>query len=110
MSLAVRALSLAREEGSMKRVLPLFLSVAVALAASLVAQAPDPALLTLDRVFSGDEFAVRSFGPARWLDQGSRYTTVERSAAVDGAQDIVAYDSDRPVSSGPVLMSDYAAC
>ena len=76
----------------MKRVLPLALLFA-SLTSSLAAQATDSTLLTLDRIFAGDEFSIRSFGPARWLDDGKRYTTIEPSTAVEGARDIVAYES-----------------
>ena len=76
----------------MKRTLLLALLLA-SLATSLAAQATDSTLLTLDRIFAGDEFSTRSFGPARWLDDGKRYTTVEPSTAVGGARDIVAYES-----------------
>lgn len=76
----------------MKRLLPLTILI-IGLAASLAGQPVDPSLLTLDRIFTADEFRIRSFGPARWLDGGSRYTTIEPSAVVEGARDIVAYDS-----------------
>ena len=76
----------------MRRLLPLTILL-TGLAASLAGQATDPSLLTLDRIFTTDEFRVESFGPARWLDGGTRYTTIEPSAAVEGARDIVAYDS-----------------
>ncbi|GAG28786.1 unnamed protein product, partial [marine sediment metagenome] len=33
--------------------------------------------LNLDRIFSSDEFEPEKFGPARWLKDGSGYTTLE---------------------------------
>lgn len=47
----------------------------------------------LARIFGGEELTARSFGPARWLGDGPSYTTVEPSADVKGAQDIVAYEA-----------------
>ena len=83
---------------------------------------PDPALLTLDRIYSSSEFRTERFGPARWLADGSGYTTVEPSASVEGGDDIVRYDpatGDRevmvpatrfvpPGSSEPLPLDDYA--
>ena len=45
--------------------------------AAAAAQAPDPSLLTLERIITADEFRTEGFGPARWLDDGSGYTTVD---------------------------------
>lgn len=56
------------------------------------AQAPDPGVLTLDRIFSS-EFSSGRFGPARWMADGRAYTTVESSAGTPGADDIVRYDA-----------------
>ena len=58
----------------------------------------DKTQLTLDRIFSSDEFKAESFGPARWLEDGSGYTTLE---AVENQSDdeetkvkeLVRYDS-----------------
>ena len=48
---------------------------------------------TLRRIFAGEEFAGKHFGPARWLKGGEAYVTVERSAAVKDASDIVRYET-----------------
>ncbi len=50
---------------------------------------------TLDRIFNKHEFDVQTFGPARWLDAGDAYTTVEPSADYPNtpARDIVRYDT-----------------
>jgi dipeptidyl-peptidase 4 len=45
----------------------------------------------LRRLFSSEEFAPKSFGPARWLENGAAYTTVEPSDSVKGAKEIVRY-------------------
>jgi dipeptidyl-peptidase 4 len=61
------------------------------------AQASEELTKTLDRIFNSKEFDSKKFGPARWTDGGSAYTTVEPSAAnadaKDGAKDIVRYDT-----------------
>ncbi|HUS86288.1 MAG TPA: DPP IV N-terminal domain-containing protein [Bacteroidales bacterium] len=54
-------------------------------------QNDDLSLLTLDRIFS-DEFAEKSFGPVKWLDNGRGYTVFESSA--EGGRDIVQYDPE----------------
>src|SRR5271154_7395027 len=43
----------------------------------------------LHRMFASGDFEVKTFGPARWLDGGDFYTTVEPSADVKDSQDIV---------------------
>ena len=47
----------------------------------------------LSRIFDTQEYAPERFGPARWLDGGDAYTTLEPSDAVDDAQDIVRYET-----------------
>ncbi|MCK5147050.1 S9 family peptidase [bacterium] len=47
--------------------------------------------LTLERIYRDNDFRSNRFGPARWLEDGSGYTTLERSAAFDHARDIVKY-------------------
>jgi dipeptidyl-peptidase 4 len=47
----------------------------------------------LARIFAAKEYEAKRFGPSKWLDEGKAYTTVEPSAAVEEAQDIVRYDS-----------------
>ncbi len=73
--------------------------VAAALAAALLT-APlsaqqDERARTLDqqieRIFKANEFALPRFGPARWLEDGTAYTTVERNA--NGVPDIVRYEA-----------------
>ncbi len=64
------------------------------LAAPAAAQPLAPARLTLDRLFLDREFAPKRFGPARWLADGSGYTTLQPSPAFPGddARDIVRFD------------------
>ncbi|HEY2461467.1 MAG TPA: S9 family peptidase [Candidatus Acidoferrum sp.] len=45
----------------------------------------------LRRIFATDDFDEKRFGPARWLDGGDAYTTVEKSAEFPKARDIVRY-------------------
>lgn len=55
------------------------------------AQNTDPGILTLDRIFTDREFTSERFGPARWLDDGTGYTTLEAPADGEG-RDLVKYD------------------
>jgi dipeptidyl-peptidase-4 len=54
----------------------------------------DMSLLTLDRIFSGRDFSAERFGPARWLEDGSGYTTLEKSQTLGIGRDIVRYDPE----------------
>ena len=47
----------------------------------------------LHRVFAGREFNGKFLGPARWWNEGESYTTLEESAEMRGARDIVKYDA-----------------
>jgi len=47
----------------------------------------------LHRLFASPDFEPKMFGPARWLDEGQFYTTVETSATNKDAQDIVRYET-----------------
>src|ERR1017187_675056 len=70
----------------------LALSILALAAAALGAQQrPDPALVTVERIYGSRDFAGESFGPARWLDD-STYTAVEPSASGKGA-DLVRIDA-----------------
>lgn len=54
-------------------------------------ETPDPSLLTLERIFSSEEFTAQTFGPARWLNHKNGYTTLEPANTKKGGQDIVRY-------------------
>lgn len=56
-------------------------------------QPSDKRILTLDRIFSSNDFRSETFGPARWLDDGSAYTTLEASPANKDARDIIRYEA-----------------
>jgi dipeptidyl-peptidase-4 len=47
----------------------------------------------LHRMYASPDFEVKYFGPARWLDDGAFYTTVEPSQEMKDAQDIVRYET-----------------
>src|SRR2546426_9907831 len=47
----------------------------------------------LYRIFATKDLDIKSFGPARWLNGGEAYTTLEPSTAVVGAKDIVRYET-----------------
>ena len=100
---------------------PLGLSAYLVLAmfSAALAQAPDPSLLSLERIIAADDFHVEGFGPARWLEDGSGYTTLE---AVDGGRDLVKFDPATgrrevlvsgkelvpPGEKSPLSIADYA--
>jgi dipeptidyl-peptidase-4 len=77
-----------------RRLIALLALVALAAVPVRAQQAarPDSTLLTLDRIFAGAEFRGGSFGPSRWLGDGSAYTTLERVQGGRG-QEIVRYDT-----------------
>ncbi len=56
-----------------------------------LAQDADPSILTVDRIILGDDFHTEGFGPARWREDGSGYTTLEPSASGKG-RDLVLYN------------------
>ncbi|HEY4228953.1 MAG TPA: S9 family peptidase [Thermoanaerobaculia bacterium] len=69
---------------------------AAAFARAAEPKLPDDLASSLDRIFAKKEFKAKTFGPARWLDGGKAYTTVEDSAGdkgVKGGHDIVRYDT-----------------
>ncbi|MGA8144687.1 MAG: S9 family peptidase [Candidatus Acidiferrales bacterium] len=78
----------------------------------------------LHRLFASPDFEVKHFGPAKWLDGGEFYTTVEPSASVQekGAKDVVRYETETgkrevlvsasklipPGAKAPLSIEDYA--
>src|SRR3984885_7117255 len=79
----------------LQRLLP---ALALLLAASLAtiplqAQISQESDQLLYRMYASPDFQVKHFGPARWLDDGVFYTTVEPSSAVKDARDIVRYQT-----------------
>ncbi len=70
-----------------------FLLAVCGSAISLQAQLSPESEQLLHRMYASSDFEVKYFGPARWLDDGAFYTTVEPSSAVKDAQDIVRYQT-----------------
>jgi dipeptidyl-peptidase-4 len=70
------------------------------------AAAPRASDLTIERIFDSGDFATDRFGPARWLENGAAYTTVENRG-----KDIVRYSTatgERKVLvSAPFAVADY---
>ena len=63
----------------------------------------DPGTLTLERIFTSNEFQSERFGPARWLEDGSGYTTLEASTEEVGGREIIKYNpknGDRSILVG----------
>lgn len=99
----------------------LFGLLLAAITTSAAAQTPDSSILTIDRLYGSTEFQGPTFGPARWLEDGSAYTTIEPAADGRG-QDIVRYDAERgtreilvaasrlvpPGDTAPLPIEDYA--
>jgi len=49
--------------------------------------------LTLDRIYSSEEFRAKGFGPAKWLENGEAYTTLEPAEESTGGRDIIRYET-----------------
>jgi dipeptidyl-peptidase-4 len=69
----------------------LLLFPTLSFASTLLAQVPPQTTEMLKRIFASQDFAPQRFGPARWLDSGAAYTTVEKSQAIPDGSDIVRY-------------------
>jgi dipeptidyl-peptidase-4 len=71
-------------------------AVVVALSAGppvrLSAQVPEAVRASVHRIFATRDFAPERFGPARWIENGAAYTTVEPVANGRGAE-IVRYET-----------------
>lgn len=52
---------------------------------------PDESSKLLQRMFSPGEFTTKGFGPARWMENGAAYTTVEPAPGQKEALEIVRY-------------------
>ncbi len=91
-------------------------------AAAAAQDRPSASALSLDRIFSGREFAAERFGPARWMRDGETFTTLEPSADVKSARDLVLYTAPTgarrvlvpaaklvpPGRTAPLSIDDYA--
>ncbi len=63
------------------------------LAAAPVAAQRDSSLLDVQRIFASPEFRGERFGPARWIEGGAAYTTLEPAGSGRG-MDIVRYATE----------------
>jgi len=72
----------------------LALPVLASSSSSGMADRGDPSLLTLERLFSSNEFAVERFGPPKWMKSSTGYTVLQPSKEVGGARDIVLYNPE----------------
>ncbi len=59
----------------------------------LSAQVPEATTTALRQIFASRQYAPERFGPARWIEGGAAYTTLDRSAETKGGFDIVRYDA-----------------
>lgn len=83
-------------------------------------ESPDPARLTIERIFDSQDFVGESLS-ARWANDGNGYLTLESSAAVPAGRDIVRHDAQSgqtrvlvsaarlvpPGESAPLAIDDY---
>ena len=81
----------------------------------------DPAVVTLKKIFTDEEYKSADFGPARWLEDGCGYTTLEETDKFEEAMDIIKYNpvtgdrqvlvaADRLIPKGqdkPLKIDDY---
>ncbi len=100
----------------------IFLTLLLIVCSNLLGKQDDSSKLTLERIFSSDEFSQEKFGPARWLKDGSGYTTLEDSKTLSKGKDIIKYApssskrevlvaAERLVPKGkenPLKIADYA--
>ncbi len=59
----------------------------------LLAQQPFDMDQFFRRAFLQREFQPKSFGPARWMNRGEAYTTLEPSTSSSGSSELVRYDT-----------------
>jgi dipeptidyl-peptidase 4 len=64
-----------------------FLFLIVIFVQPYYAQQEDKSLLTIDRIFNSMDFMGERFGPARFIENGKYYTTLESSKDVPGGRD-----------------------
>ena len=96
--------------------------ITIALPIPLWTQTNDPSLLTLERIFASREFGQEFFGPARWLEDGSGYTTLEWSRRGVRGRNVVRHNPETgersvlvpvtqlipPGANAPLWMADYS--
>ena len=80
--------------GSLRNFLFLLLIGFIVTPLFIRAQEQDQNILTLERIYKNGDFRISRFGPLRWLDDGSGYTTLEKSPAFTDAKDIIKYNPE----------------
>jgi dipeptidyl-peptidase-4 len=70
----------------------LLLLLLVPIVSAIAQDTDDPSILSLERIFDSDEFDAKRYGPVRWLEDGTGYTTLEDSDTEEEGKDIVRYD------------------
>ncbi len=50
--------------------------------------------ISLEQIFASGDFRGERFGPARWIDDGAGYTTLESSESGQRGRDIVRYETE----------------
>jgi dipeptidyl-peptidase-4 len=79
---------------NLKRLSQTLLIVGLLLCSAIVSgDTGDPSLLTLERIFTNEEFSARELPSTRWWRQGKGYTIVEESKEIKDAQDLVLYQT-----------------
>lgn len=58
------------------------------------AQKEDKSILTLNKIFNSADFSSERFGPARFIEEGKFYTTLEASKETPGGSDIIKYETE----------------
>ncbi|MGD2092910.1 MAG: S9 family peptidase [Candidatus Aminicenantes bacterium] len=77
---------------NLKRLIRMLLMFGLFLGSFIVSSdTGDPSLLTLERIFTNEEFSAEKLPPARWWRQGKGYTIVEESKEIKDARDLVLY-------------------
>jgi len=87
----------------MNRFRVVFLSFLLFIPAFVFAQTSDPSLLSIERIFNSDDFSAKGIGGLRWMKSGDAYSKIERSATVEGGNDLVSYNA--ATNSRTVLLS-----
>ena len=83
---------MSRSPNSQHFLLVLWICVIALVPTLLASEEGDPSRLTLERIFGEEKVTVERYGPARWLADGSGYTTLEASGEDEKAKEIVRYD------------------
>ncbi len=69
------------------------IAFSVFLSTAPVAQQADSSQLSLERIFSSDEFVPERLGPVRWLSNVAAYIKLEADSATPGGRALVRYDA-----------------